>query len=92
MTVELSAFGTYFAEGIELIEAKPFNMLDGADLVVHLFDSQKLTGVVLRSDGAHALVQIGEQWWRLERNQSGQVGRWLVRAKEGAEPSSTAHG
>ena len=85
MTVEVTAFGTYFAEGIELVENLPFDMLGGADLLVHLFDSQKLTGRVLRADAARALVRIDEKSWWLERQTSGRVGRWVVRARERAE-------
>jgi hypothetical protein len=85
MTVKVTAFGTHFAEGLELLECKPFNMLEGADLIVRLFDNQKLRGVVLRADAAHVLVQIDENRWWLERQSSGHVGRWVVRARDRAE-------
>ena len=84
MTVELTAFGTYFAQGMALIENKTFSLLGGTDLRVHLFDDQKLAGVVLRADGAHALIQIDEERWWLERNRNGQAGRWIVRARRRA--------
>lgn len=90
-TVEVTAFSTCFTDGLELIESEAFDMLEGAGMLVHLFDNQKLTGVVLRADGAHALVQIGENKWWLERNQRGPVGLWVVRAGEGTTgPSSQA--
>jgi hypothetical protein len=81
MTVELTAFGTYFAQGVALIENKTFSLLEGADVLLRLFDDQKLTGVVLRADGAHALIQIDQDRWWLERNQNGQAGHWIVRAR-----------
>ncbi len=79
MTVEVNALGTYFAEGIELIECEACNILEGADLVLHLFDNQKLRGRVLRADPDRALVEIDERTWWLDRQSSDQVGRWVVR-------------
>jgi hypothetical protein len=85
MTVEVTAFGTYFAEGLELVEHLPFDMLEEADLLVHLFDNQKLTGCILRANAARALVRIDENTWWLERQTRGRVHRWIVRARERAE-------
>lgn len=78
MTVEVNALGTYFAEGIELIESKACCMLEGADLLLHLFDNQKLRGRVLRADPDRALVEIDERMWWLDHNSSGQIGYWVV--------------
>ncbi len=88
MTVEMTAFGNYLGEGLELIESRPFHVLEGAALLVHLFDNRKLRGRVLRTEPARALVEIGERRWWLERNSSGQVGRWMVRAREGEQGHS----
>jgi hypothetical protein len=49
MVVELTTSGTYFTEGLELVENKPFNMLEGVDLLLHLFDNKMLRGRVLRA-------------------------------------------
>lgn len=78
-TIEVTALGTYFAEGVELIESKDSNMLEGADLLLHLFDNQNLRGRVLRADPVHALVQIDGRTWWLDRQSRGRVGRWVVR-------------
>ncbi len=79
MTIEVTAFGTYFAEGVELIESEACNMLEGTDLLLRLFDNQKLTGRVLQADADRALVEIDERTWWLDRQPSGRVGRWVVR-------------
>ena len=85
MTVEVTAFGTNFAEGVELVENKPFTMLEGAPLVLHLFDNQEVRGRVLRTEATRALVELDEHRWWLERKSTGAVGRWVVRAREGVE-------
>jgi hypothetical protein len=89
MNVELTALATYLAEGVELIESKPFSLLEGAQLLLHLFNNQNLGGRVLRADAAHALVEVGEKRWWLDRQSSGRVHRWIVRAPEGAAGDSS---
>ncbi len=91
MPVELTTFGTYFAEGLELVENKPFNMLEGAELLLHLFDNQMLRGRVLRADPGRALVEVADRRWWLERQSDGYVGHWVVRSREGAERHSCRH-
>jgi hypothetical protein len=81
--VEVLAFSTYGR--IEVIEGMPFNMVEGAQVVVHLFDKQKLTGVVLHADGTSAVIKIGENRWWLERRSRGPLSRWEVRAREESE-------
>jgi hypothetical protein len=80
MTVEVTVFGTYFAEGAELVEHEPFHMQADAELLVHLFDNQELWGRVLRADPTGALVEIDDRRWWLARAPSGAVGRWVAEA------------
>ncbi len=91
MPVELTTFGTSFAEGLELVENKPFNMLEGAELLLHMFDNKTLSGRVLRTDPCRVLVEFADRRWWLERQSDGYVGHWVVRAREGAEAHSCKH-
>jgi hypothetical protein len=82
VTVELTALGTYFAEGLELEIMNRLSLHDGSDLLLHLFDKQDIGGHVLRCEAERALVQVGEQKWWLQKQSGGRRERWTVHAAE----------
>jgi hypothetical protein len=79
MRVEVLAFGTYFAAGLELAVIEPSCFQESAELLVRLFDKRQIEGRVLHVGATRALIELGgSKWWLEKSDVVNRPDRWTV--------------